>query len=91
MAQEISVDEVVHRAGVEERHKLVAMYGDWKEHNILGPDAGNGVEGHLGLGCRFLPRRWCRRKDSSLLRKSSHSGHLRWYVIVEEIRRFEVK
>jgi len=82
VSQEISVDEVVRRARVEERHKPVAMYGDWKEHSILGPDAGNGVEGHLRLGCRCRPRRWCRRKHSSLLRKSSHSGHLRWYVIV---------
>ena len=67
------------------------MYGDWKEHSILSSNAGNGIEGHLRLGCRFRPHCWCRRKHSSLLWKSSHNDHLRWYVIVEEIRRFEVE
>jgi hypothetical protein len=86
---QVRVDEVGHRAGVEEGDQLVALDGDVEDHSALGAYPGERVEGHLGcagrgslgVGVRKLDRRWLEHHGSRDLGRR----HVLHVVVVEEV------
>jgi hypothetical protein len=85
---EFGVDEIGHRAGVEEGNQLLALDGDVEDHGVLGAYPGERVEGHL---------EWWRTSRSSLRigvrehdhQRLEHRGsrdlHRHHVVVVEEV------
>jgi hypothetical protein len=63
LSSQVRIDEVGHRAGVEEGDQLVALDGDVEDHSVLGAYPGEHVEGHLGCAGRGSLRIRVRRRD----------------------------